>query len=121
MAVDSSMSRLQWWLHKSTCVVKLHRMTHTCTHKQEFVKPVDSGCVLRLPQCEPPDCATVLQCYERSTLVVWGEGNFGPHDTFLQLLEKAMAPHSSTLAWKIPRAEEPDRLQSMGSLRVGHD
>ena len=35
--------------------------------------------------------------------------------------EKAMAPHSSTLAWKIPWAEEPGRLQSMGSLRVGHD
>ena len=34
---------------------------------------------------------------------------------------KAMAPHSSTLAWKISRTEEPGRLQSMGSLRVGHD
>ena len=34
---------------------------------------------------------------------------------------KTMAPHSSTLAWKIPRTEEPGRLQSMGSLRVGHD
>ena len=32
---------------------------------------------------------------------------------------KAMAPHSSTLAWKIPWMEEPGRLQSMGSLRVG--
>ena len=32
-----------------------------------------------------------------------------------------MAPHSSTLAWKIPRTEEPGGLQSMGSLRVGHD
>ena len=32
-----------------------------------------------------------------------------------------MAPHSSTLAWKIPWTEEPGRLQSMGSLRVGHD
>ena len=32
-----------------------------------------------------------------------------------------MAPHSSTLAWKIPWMEEPVRLQSMGSLRVGHD
>ena len=32
-----------------------------------------------------------------------------------------MAPHSSTLAWKIPWVEEPGRLQSMGSLRVGHD
>ena len=32
-----------------------------------------------------------------------------------------MAPHSSTLAWKIPWTEEPDRLQSMGLLRVGND
>ena len=37
------------------------------------------------------------------------------------ILKKAMAPHSSTLAWKIPWMEEPGRLQSMGSLRVGHD
>ena len=35
--------------------------------------------------------------------------------------EKAMAPHSSTLAWKIPWTEEPSGLQSMGSLRVRHD
>ena len=35
-------------------------------------------------------------------------------------MEKAMAPHSSTLAWKIPWTEEPGRLQSMVSLRVGH-
>ena len=36
-------------------------------------------------------------------------------------LEKEMATHSSTLDWKIPWTEEPGRLQSMGSLRVGHD
>ena len=36
-------------------------------------------------------------------------------------LEKGMATHSSILAWRIPRTEEPDRLQSMGSQRVGHD
>ena len=35
--------------------------------------------------------------------------------------EKVMATHSSTLAWKIPRTKEPGRLQSMGSLRVGHN
>ena len=35
--------------------------------------------------------------------------------------EKAMATHSSTLAWKIPWMDEPGRLQSMGSIRVGHD
>ena len=36
-------------------------------------------------------------------------------------LEKAVAPHSSALAWKIPWTEEPGRLQSMGSRRVRHD
>ena len=36
-------------------------------------------------------------------------------------LEKEMAPHSSILAWKIPWTEEPGRVQSMGSQRVGHD
>ena len=35
--------------------------------------------------------------------------------------EKAMAPHSSTLAWKMPWTEQPGGLQSMGSQRVGHD
>ena len=35
--------------------------------------------------------------------------------------EKAVAPHSSTLAWKIPWTEEPGGLQSMGLLGVGHD
>ena len=35
--------------------------------------------------------------------------------------EEAMAPHSSTLAWKVPWTEEPGGLQSMGSLRVRHD
>ena len=36
-------------------------------------------------------------------------------------LEKEMATHSGTLAWKIPLTKEPGRLQSMGSQRVGHD
>ena len=40
---------------------------------------------------------------------------------YTYMLEKAMAPHSSTLAWKIPWTEEPGRLQSMGSLPVGHN
>ena len=39
----------------------------------------------------------------------------------IELLETAMAAHSSALAWKIPWTEEPGGLQSMGSLRVGHD
>ena len=48
----------------------------------------------------------------------WNQ-TFTSHYTLL--MEKAMAPHSSTLAWKIPWTEEPGRLQSMGSLGVGHD
>ena len=49
---------------------------------------------------------------------VWETGvqSLGQEDP----LEKAMAPHSSTLAWKIPWTEEPGRLRSMGSRRVGH-
>ena len=46
-------------------------------------------------------------------LLVWVQINFTQ--------KLVMAPHSSTLAWKIPWMEEPGRLQSMGSLRVGHD
>ena len=49
----------------------------------------------------------------------WGHKELGMTESLT--LEKAMAPHSSTLAWKIPWTEEPGRLQSMGSLRVGHD
>ena len=41
--------------------------------------------------------------------------------TYILRMEKAMAPHSSTLAWKTPWTEEAGGLQSMGSLRVGHD
>ena len=47
--------------------------------------------------------------------------NLGKLDVVKLEMEKAMAPHSSTLAWKIPWWEEPGRLQSMRSLRVGHD
>ena len=43
------------------------------------------------------------------------------HVSEVKELEKAMAPLSSTLAWKIPWTEEPGGLQSMGSLRVAHD
>ena len=55
---------------------------------------------------------TKAQSWICSTSLYFGEGCFIKS-------EKAMAPHSSTLAWKIPWMEEPGRLQSMGSLRVG--
>ena len=46
---------------------------------------------------------------------------FNSYEWVVFYLEKAVAPHSSTLAWRIPWTEEPGRLQSMGSLGVGHD
>ena len=48
-------------------------------------------------------------------------GEKGAYNLHLREREKEMATHSSTLAWKIPLTEEPGRLQSMGSHRVGHD
>ena len=65
---------------------------------------------------------------ERTSLVAWmvkrlstmreiWVQSLGQEDT----LEKEMATHSSTIAWKIPWREEPDRLQSMGLQRVRHD
>ena len=54
-----------------------------------------------------------------------GEGIGYPHQYFgaslTAQLEKAMAPHSSVLAWRIPGTGEPGGLPSMGSHRVGHD
>ena len=51
------------------------------------------------------------------TMLETGVQTLGRED----LLEKEMATHSSTLAWKIPWMEEPGRLQSMGLQRVGHN
>ena len=47
--------------------------------------------------------------------------NTGNSGGVAEMREKAMAPHSSTLAWKIPWMKESGRLQSMGSLGVGHN
>ena len=70
--------------------------------------------IVRLYKCNVFSILTNhLPCTVAVTFAVWGR--------IAKLAEKAMAPHSSTLAWKIPWTEEPGRLQSMGLLRVGHD
>ena len=51
----------------------------------------------------------------------YNAGDLGSTPDQEDALEKEMATHSSTLAWKIPWTEEPGRLQSMGSQRVGHE
>ena len=58
-------------------------------------------------------------CVFLNSLLTWKVAEIA-RDPIISL-EKAMAPHSSTLAWRIPWMEEPGGLQSMGSLRVGHD
>ena len=61
----------------------------------------------------------MLCCFVLSLVKL--EGYVSDYPSLHGLEEKAMATHSSTLAWKIPWMEEPGRLQSMGSLGVGHD
>ena len=67
---------------------------------------------------------TLLECFPGGSDGKAFACNAGDRVRFLgqeDPLEKGLAIHSSTLAWKIPWTEEPDRLQSMGSQRVGHD
>ena len=64
----------------------------------------------------PKSLQMVTAAWNWKTLAPWKKSYDQPGQ-----LEKAMAPHSSTLAWKIPWTAEPGRLQSMGSLRVGHN
>ena len=56
-----------------------------------------------------------------SCAIQWALVDYLFHIQWCVYFEKAMVPHFSTLAWKIPWTEEPGRLQSMGSLRVGHN
>ena len=62
--------------------------------------------------CEPP---------AKLSVEIYWQALFFLLNSRLSLSEKAMAPHSSTLAWQIPWMEEPGGQQSMGSLRVGHN
>ena len=68
---------------------------------------------------------TCIQISRETGKVFWYSYLFGNFPQFSIIhtvkTEKAMAPHSSTLAWKILWTEEPGRLQSMGSRRVRHD
>ena len=59
-------------------------------------------------------------CGSDSKASAYNAGDPGSIPGLGRPLEKEMATHSSTLAWKIPWTEEPGRLQSLGSQRVGH-
>ena len=68
-----------------------------------------------------PGIETGASALEADTLPSEPPGKSSITYVYTVSAEKAMANHSSTLAWKIPWMEEPARLQSMGSLRVGHN
>ena len=67
--------------------------------------------------CLPSGGSLVAETVKR----LYNVGDPGSIPGWEDPLEKEMAIHSSTIAWKIPWTEEPGRLQSMGSQRVGHD
>ena len=83
--------------------------------EQPFILADDSDNNNRKPKC--------LLSYKQSLAPLKDLFTFRPciMVSYRQVMEKAMVSHSSTLAWKIPWTEEPGRLKSMGSLRVGHD
>ena len=85
--------------------------------KRTFPKN-DLGTLFTLDEVHGPWASLVAQMVNNLPPMqeswVWSLGQEDP-------LEKGMATHSSILAWRIPWTEEPGRLQSMGSQRVGHD
>ena len=103
--------------------------------KESFIKAIGVGLGFELQRLEfdiSPLNLDIGQVYKETRLFLDGEeekewafeeSKRNEHHFVAVALrkEKAMATHSSTLAWKIPRAEEPGRLQFMGSRRVGHD
>ena len=83
--------------------------------------PFSSSLSMSLPLL--PTHSSILEIHD-AFVCLWHlpEFAFSRDCLFLCLfILTSMAPHSSTLAWKIPWTEGPGRLQSMGSLRVGHD
>ena len=89
------------YLHKKEEPLWDEELKRTCWRREMTLSPVLCLWVLKFV-AEFPLCSIFV-------------------DLLVQVTEKAMAPHSSTLAWKIPWMEQPGRLQSMGLLRVGHD
>ena len=83
---------------------------------------VSNACYLKWPQTAKSEGKQLIKKLWKNDLGFstwkWSQMQFQIELSYPT--EKAMAPHSSTLAWKIPWMEEPGRLQSMGSLRVGH-
>ena len=82
---------------------------------------VEAQSLNRWTSREVPKVVKMLFCFPCITYRCLSPTTRKVFSRLLLILEKEMAPHSSTLTWKIPWSDEPGRLQSMGSLRLGHD
>ena len=101
------------WPHAITCFKDLVISSFPPhTPSQMDTSKLESFVLTTIPQF------TIVAIYHTWTFCLFF---FFSNISFCIGVEKAMAPHSSTLAWRIPWTEEPGRLQSTGSLRVGHD
>ena len=107
------------WLSASSMVVYIcqcfplnssHLLTH-CVHKSALYVRVSIPALIIGPSVHFPRFHKYALIY--NICVSFSD--------LLHFMEKAVAPHSSTLAWKLPWMKEPGRLQSMGLRRVGHD
>ena len=115
----SDWTKLNWVLHSVLLGLILLKNTPTsvpqasATYMGKFLHFFGKWAVsslLRLCNWHSERCWVITSYESIGNKGTWGVGS-----------EKAMAPHSSTLAWKIPWMEEPGRLQSMGSRRVRHN
>ena len=91
--------------------------THRYVIKSKYPKAASQTLPPQAPPISPAASPGDHTC-------TWYVSPWPAHHPFLfsrEKVEKAMTPHSGTLAWKIPWMEEPSRLWSMGSLGVGHD
>ena len=101
---QQSHSSCSWWHHRGPFPLGCHVLCYNPrSHQTSSEEPLSVG------------LESYLFTFKLYTVIEHFPMDFNP------MMEKAMASHSSTLAWKIPWVEEPGRLQSMGSLRVRHD
>ena len=96
---SASKSLQQWWRHLPRYPLPTHFL----------------GVLVRLPSAGT--CCLCLRAFSGCKIQPYPQASKAGE----LLSPVVMAPHSGTLAWKIPWTQEPGRLQSMGSLRVGHD
>ena len=124
-----TLTKLLWTLGcRILCGQKFSSPLHKCRGKHScwivwfenasFWKKPPASSNWAVPVCIPTRTVTNESSASSPALAVVSGLDL---DHLKGMSEKAMAPHSSTLAWKIPWTEEPGRLQSMGSLGVGHD